>query len=146
MKVLFSSAVALAALLALPALAANTNPSTDSSAGSSTDSSAGSVATAPATKVPDTTAATTAPTTATPPTTSTTSPPAEIVFLHVQQSNQLLASRVVGAYVVNDAGETVGSVNDIVFDKDGKIAHKNSNVKPAQVSKEILEVVEKLQK
>jgi sporulation protein YlmC with PRC-barrel domain len=42
--------------------------------------------------------------------------------LHVQQSNQLLASRVIGAYVVNDAGETVGSVNDLVFDKDGKIA------------------------
>jgi peroxiredoxin Q/BCP len=33
-----------------------------------------------------------------------------------------------------------------VIDKDGKIAHKNSNVKPAQDSKEILEVVEKLQK
>ena len=45
----------------------------------------------------------------------------KVVYLQSQDANQVLASGIIGASVVNGGNETVGNVNDIVFDKDGKV-------------------------
>lgn len=42
-------------------------------------------------------------------------------FLSAQQSNDYLASTLIGETVVNAKNETIGEVNDLVTDKDGKI-------------------------
>jgi hypothetical protein len=42
-------------------------------------------------------------------------------FLKAQQSNDYLASNLIGETVVNAKNETIGEVNDLVTDKDGKI-------------------------
>jgi sporulation protein YlmC with PRC-barrel domain len=98
----FLSKAALACLLATSALAQQSPPTTSDTANNAV--------TTP--KSTDTGAATT---------TGTTTAPIAIHFLQVQQDMQVFASRVMGAYVVNDAGQTVGSVNDIIFEKQGKI-------------------------
>ena len=45
----------------------------------------------------------------------------EIRYLPSQSGGEFLASRVMGAYVINNANETVGDINDIVLDKSGKV-------------------------
>jgi sporulation protein YlmC with PRC-barrel domain len=42
-------------------------------------------------------------------------------FLRSQSNNDYLASSLVGASVTNAKNETIGTINDIVTDKDGKI-------------------------
>lgn len=42
-------------------------------------------------------------------------------FLSAQHSNDYLASNLIGESVVNAKNETIGEVNDLVTDKDGKI-------------------------
>lgn len=46
----------------------------------------------------------------------------EIRYLPSQKSGEFLISRIMGAYVVNNAKETVGEVNDIILDQGGKVA------------------------
>lgn len=46
----------------------------------------------------------------------------EIRYLPSQKSGEFLVSRIMGAYVVNNAKETVGEVNDIILDQGGKVA------------------------
>jgi sporulation protein YlmC with PRC-barrel domain len=43
-------------------------------------------------------------------------------FLSQQQDGQMLASNVMGQTVYDSSGNNLGSVNDIVLDKDGKMA------------------------
>jgi len=59
--------------------------------------------------------------TSTAPVTSDSTSTAAVHYLPSQQGNDMLASRVIGAYVMNDAGETVGSVNDVLIDKQGHV-------------------------
>jgi sporulation protein YlmC with PRC-barrel domain len=49
-----------------------------------------------------------------------TPPPAEAIIAE-EGSTDLRAEKLIGTTVYNTEGEEVGSVNDIVFDKDGKI-------------------------
>lgn len=42
-------------------------------------------------------------------------------FVTVQPEGQWLASLFIGQSVTNDAGESVGSINDLLFDKTGRI-------------------------
>ena len=42
-------------------------------------------------------------------------------FLRAQQSNDYLASTLIGETVVNAKNETIGDINDLVTDKSGKI-------------------------
>ena len=49
-------------------------------------------------------------------------PPEDMKFLEVQEEEQFLANdEVIGAEVVNDAGEPVGSIADLVMDQDQKL-------------------------
>jgi sporulation protein YlmC with PRC-barrel domain len=62
----------------------------------------------------------TSPSTATtPPAATTTTAPAADTMSH---TGQWRASKVVGLKIYNDSNESLGSVNDLLFDKDGKIA------------------------
>jgi sporulation protein YlmC with PRC-barrel domain len=47
-------------------------------------------------------------------------PPA---FVTVQPSGQWLASQFIGQPVTNQAGERIGDINDLLFDKSGRIAN-----------------------
>jgi uncharacterized membrane protein YtjA (UPF0391 family)/sporulation protein YlmC with PRC-barrel domain len=42
-------------------------------------------------------------------------------FVTVQPAGQWLASQFIGQAVTNDAGENVGNINDLLFDKSGRI-------------------------
>ena len=42
-------------------------------------------------------------------------------FVTVQPADQWLASQFIGQGVSNQAGETIGSINDLLFDKSGRI-------------------------
>jgi sporulation protein YlmC with PRC-barrel domain len=44
-------------------------------------------------------------------------------FVTVQPADQWLASQFIGQAVSNDAGEVIGDINDLLFDKSGKIAN-----------------------
>src|SRR5262245_62099515 len=55
--------------------------------------------------------------TATPPAT-----PGDARFVTVQPQGEWLASLFIGQPVTNQAGETVGDVNDVLFDKAGRIS------------------------
>ena len=44
-------------------------------------------------------------------------------FVTVQPSDQWLASQFIGQGVSNDAGEVIGDINDLLFDKSGKVAN-----------------------
>jgi uncharacterized protein YrrD len=49
-------------------------------------------------------------------------PPVDMEFLQVQEEQQFLANdEVIGAEVVNEAGEPVGSIADLVMDQDQKL-------------------------
>ena len=43
-------------------------------------------------------------------------------FVAVQPAGQWLASRFIGQPVSNAAGETIGNINDVLFDKGGRAA------------------------
>jgi len=43
-------------------------------------------------------------------------------FVTVQPRGQWSASQFIGESVTNQAGETIGDINDILFDQDGRIA------------------------
>jgi sporulation protein YlmC with PRC-barrel domain len=67
---------------------------------------------------------------AAPPPDSTTQPPAEVVaaepppadaIIAAENATDMRADKLIGTSVYNTAGEEVGEVEDIVFDKDGKI-------------------------
>lgn len=61
----------------------------------------------------------TSPSTATTPPAATSTAPAADMTSH---TGQWRASKVVGLKIYNDGNESLGSVNDLLFDKDGKIA------------------------
>ena len=44
-------------------------------------------------------------------------------FVTVQPAGQWLASQFMGQPVTNDAGENIGSISDLLFDKSGRIAN-----------------------
>jgi hypothetical protein len=44
-------------------------------------------------------------------------------FITVQPPGQWLASQFIGSAVTNQAGENIGNVNDLLFDKSGRIAN-----------------------
>ena len=44
-------------------------------------------------------------------------------FVTVQPADQWLASQFIGQAVSNEAGEAIGDINDLLFDKSGKIAN-----------------------
>jgi sporulation protein YlmC with PRC-barrel domain len=62
----------------------------------------------------------TPPPSATAPTTTTTSPSGLSFYSH--QSNEMRASKLIGSSVRNDANERIGDINELILDKDGKIA------------------------
>jgi sporulation protein YlmC with PRC-barrel domain len=41
---------------------------------------------------------------------------------YTHQGSEMRASKLIGANVKNDAGETIGSINEVVLDKAGKVA------------------------
>lgn len=55
-----------------------------------------------------------------------TAPPAtsksDTPFVMAQPEGQWLASRFIGQAVTNQAGETIGDINDLLFDKSGRIS------------------------
>lgn len=108
MKALLSIA-AIAALLTVPASAEDATR---------TVAPADTMATTPA----DSMAKTPADAAAAAPAAKVATASGEIRYLPSQSGGEFLASRVMGAYVVNDANDTVGDVNDIVLDKGGKVA------------------------
>jgi sporulation protein YlmC with PRC-barrel domain len=61
----------------------------------------------------------TSPSTATTPPAATTTAPADGTMTHM---GQWRASKVVGLKIYNDSNESLGSVNDLLFEKDGRIA------------------------
>jgi sporulation protein YlmC with PRC-barrel domain len=62
----------------------------------------------------------TPPPSATAPTATTTSPSGLTFYSH--QPNEMRASKLIGASVRNDANERIGEINEIILDKDGKVA------------------------
>ena len=44
-------------------------------------------------------------------------------FVTVQPADQWLASQFIGHAVTNPAGETIGDINDLLFDKGGKVVN-----------------------
>jgi sporulation protein YlmC with PRC-barrel domain len=62
----------------------------------------------------------TPPPSATAPTTTITSPSGLSFYSH--QSNEMRASKLIGSSVRNDANERIGDINELILDKDGKIA------------------------
>lgn len=44
-------------------------------------------------------------------------------FVTVQPGDQWLASLLIGQAVTNDAGETIGDINDLLVDKSGKVVN-----------------------
>jgi hypothetical protein len=51
-----------------------------------------------------------------------TPPKTDIPFVTAQPEGQWLASLFFGQAVINDAGETIGDINDLLFDKSGRIS------------------------
>ena len=41
---------------------------------------------------------------------------------YTQRGNEMRASKLIGSNVKNDAGETIGSINEVVLDKAGRVA------------------------
>ena len=53
-----------------------------------------------------------------------TVPPADpSAFVTVQPQGQWLAAQLLGQPITNQAGETIGNVNDLLFDKSGRIVN-----------------------
>ncbi|NJO34940.1 MAG: PRC-barrel domain containing protein [Rhodospirillales bacterium] len=44
-------------------------------------------------------------------------------FVSVQPAGQWLAAQFIGQTVTNQAGETIGNIDDLLFDKSGRIVH-----------------------
>jgi sporulation protein YlmC with PRC-barrel domain len=63
----------------------------------------------------------TTPSTSDKPSATAPAPSGQIQY-YTQQPNQMRASVLLGANVTNMANETVGEINEIILDKDGKIA------------------------
>jgi sporulation protein YlmC with PRC-barrel domain len=55
-------------------------------------------------------------------TTPPTGPRTNEAFVTVQPEGQWLASRFVGQSVINQAGQNIGDINDLLFDKTGRIS------------------------
>jgi hypothetical protein len=115
------TATAVAALLAVsPVLAQDaTSPATPPAAGDT-----GTPAVKPVAPQPDATApATPSPEAAAPTSPAATqtaeAPKSTEKFIGQQDENQMLASAWIGQTVYNSADENLGTINDIVFDKDG---------------------------
>ena len=68
-------------------------------------------------------AQTTTPTTppATTPPSAATAPSGNLSYYN-HQPNEMRASKLIGAAVRNDANESIGDINEIILDKDGKVA------------------------
>ena len=50
------------------------------------------------------------------------SPKADTSFVTVQPEGQWLASRFIGQAVTNEAGQNIGDINDVLFDKTGRLS------------------------
>jgi sporulation protein YlmC with PRC-barrel domain len=63
--------------------------------------------------------------TTTPPTSTSpsaeTAPAGEMKF-YTHQPNEMRASKLIGTKVLNNANETIGDINELILDKDGKVA------------------------
>jgi len=99
-------ATALAALLAAPVLAQNTPPAAPST---------GAQQTAPMPTTPHTPPA---PTAAAP---DSTGAAGELRFVKAQQAEEMLASTLLGTSVYNGENQSLGEINDILFDADGQL-------------------------
>ncbi len=100
-------ATALAALLAAPVLAQNTPPAAPST---------GAQQTAPMPTTPHTPPP--APTAAAP---DSTGAAGELRFVKAQQAEEMLASTLLGTSVYNGENQSLGEINDILFDADGQL-------------------------
>jgi len=56
-------------------------------------------------------------------TSQTAKPQADSSFITVQPAGQWLATRFIGHPVSNDAGQSIGNINDLLLDKSGSIAN-----------------------
>jgi sporulation protein YlmC with PRC-barrel domain len=106
-------------LFALPALAASAapDPAVTAPAAKATDSSDPKVVVPQATGPAETTAADTA----APKVMAAPAEPASQVLWYTQSKDEMRASKLIGAAVRNPAGETVGDVNEVLFDSSGKV-------------------------
>jgi sporulation protein YlmC with PRC-barrel domain len=52
---------------------------------------------------------------------ATTAPTGDMKF-YTHQPNEMRASKLIGTKVSNNANETIGDVNELIIDKDGKVA------------------------
>ena len=100
-------ATALAALLAAPVLAQNTPPAAPST---------GAQQTAPMPTTPHTPPP--APTAAAP---DSTGAAGELRFVKAQQVEEMLSSTLLGTSVYNGENQSLGEINDILFDADGQL-------------------------
>jgi sporulation protein YlmC with PRC-barrel domain len=62
-----------------------------------------------------------APPSATSPSTATTGPSGDVKF-YSHQPSEMRASKLIGTNVRNNANESVGEINELILDKDGKVA------------------------
>jgi sporulation protein YlmC with PRC-barrel domain len=52
----------------------------------------------------------------------TSSPRSDVEFVTVQPAGQWSAGQFIGSPVTNEAGENIGDVNDVLFDKTGRVS------------------------
>jgi sporulation protein YlmC with PRC-barrel domain len=100
-------ATALAALLAAPVLAQNTPPAAPSTGAQQTapmPTTARAPPPAPTAAAPDSTGAA-----------------GELRFVKAQQAEEMLASTLLGTSVYNGENQSLGEINDVLFDADGQL-------------------------
>jgi hypothetical protein len=100
----------VAALAISPALAQTTAPTPDTKPAPQAQ---------PTTPAPSTSPSTAAPSTST--TKSATAPASSQKFVNTQTSDQWLASDLMGMKVMGNGDESIGSISDLLVDKDGNV-------------------------
>jgi sporulation protein YlmC with PRC-barrel domain len=125
MKHILTVATAALTLFALPALAASTTPDPAVTAPAAAVPAAGNTEmSAPKVVVPDTTGpADTASTAGTAPPDVKMAPADATapVLWYTQSKEAMRASKLIGSAVQNPAGETIGDVNEVLLDSNGKV-------------------------
>jgi len=125
MKRVFTLATVALTLFAVPALAASTTPDPAAAAPAAAAPAAGTTDTAiPKVVIPDATgpaATTTAADTAAPKVMVAPAAASTPVLWYSQGKAEMRASKLIGAAVRNPAGETIGDVNEVLFDNSGKV-------------------------
>jgi sporulation protein YlmC with PRC-barrel domain len=119
-----SMATVTLCLFAVPALAASTTPDPAATAPAAAAPAAGAADTSkPKVVIPETAApaATTPAADTAPPKSMATPAAATEVLWYSQNKDEMRASKLIGVAVLNPAGETIGDVNEVVFDASGKV-------------------------